>query len=221
MLSTYNERMNTSDTSVATDLVLGEFSGTRVSLLTDAQFQGLANMPPELEWFASIESVNTRRAYKNDIAGFMAFVGIAAPEEFRVITREIDVVFGRRRHEASKSCALVRIVNGEREIDGRRRGGVAQGVAVVAGDAGRAGEPTREAIGGRHVRWGEHPVAREGLVDGTESLALQRIAERLLTVACKGRPLTRCRRLELEHARCVHFEAGQRDVGGVAFARLP
>ena len=63
MLSTYNERMNTSDTSLATDLVLGEFSGTRVSLLTDAQFQGLASMPPELEWFASIESVKTRRVY--------------------------------------------------------------------------------------------------------------------------------------------------------------
>lgn len=108
MLSTYNERMNTSDTSVGADLVLGEFSGTRVSLLTDAQFQGLANMPPELEWFASIESLNTRRAYKNDIAGFMAFVGIAAPEEFRIITRAHVLAWRKSLEAQLLSGATVR-----------------------------------------------------------------------------------------------------------------
>ena len=33
--------------------------------LTAAEFQGLADMPPELEWFANITNEQTRRAYKN------------------------------------------------------------------------------------------------------------------------------------------------------------
>jgi len=56
-------------------------------LLTKAEFQGLAQIPPELEWFANIQNERTRRAYKNDLHDFMAFVGIEQPEEFRVVTR--------------------------------------------------------------------------------------------------------------------------------------
>lgn len=33
------------------------------SLLTAAEFQDLAEVPPEVEWFANIENDNTRRAY--------------------------------------------------------------------------------------------------------------------------------------------------------------
>ena len=55
--------------------------------LTAAQFQGLADVPPELEWFANLTNAKTRAAYKQDIADFTAFVGIARPEEFRIITR--------------------------------------------------------------------------------------------------------------------------------------
>ena len=55
--------------------------------LTAAEFQGLADVPPELEWFANITNAKTRRAYQQDIKDFTAFVGINRPEEFRVITR--------------------------------------------------------------------------------------------------------------------------------------
>ena len=55
--------------------------------LTAVEFQGLADVPPETEWFANIDSVQTRQAYKNDLAEFMAFVGISAVGEFRVVTR--------------------------------------------------------------------------------------------------------------------------------------
>ena len=44
-------------------------------LLTRAEFQGLAELPSEAEWFANIQNPNTRRAYRNDLAGFMTFVG--------------------------------------------------------------------------------------------------------------------------------------------------
>lgn len=55
--------------------------------LTDARFQGLAVVPHEAEWFANLLNANTRRAYKNDVAEFMGFVGITKPEEFRTVTR--------------------------------------------------------------------------------------------------------------------------------------
>jgi hypothetical protein len=55
--------------------------------LTTAQFQILADVPPELEWFANLTNANTRRAYQQDIHDFMAFAGIHQPEQFREITR--------------------------------------------------------------------------------------------------------------------------------------
>jgi len=44
-------------------------------------------VPPATEWFANIDNPNTRRAYRNDLQEFMAFVGITAPDELRLITR--------------------------------------------------------------------------------------------------------------------------------------
>ena len=55
--------------------------------LTAAEFQGLSEVPPELEWFANLTSEQTRRAYRNDVQDFMRFVGIQQPEEFRIVTR--------------------------------------------------------------------------------------------------------------------------------------
>ncbi|MEO7966255.1 MAG: tyrosine-type recombinase/integrase [Gemmatimonadaceae bacterium] len=56
-------------------------------LLTAAEFQHLADVPAEVEWFANIENARTRRAYRIDLHDFMTFVGIVAPEEFRAVTR--------------------------------------------------------------------------------------------------------------------------------------
>ena len=55
--------------------------------LTPAEFQGLAEVPPELEWFANIDNEQTRRAYRKDVKEFSGFIGIAAPQEMRQITR--------------------------------------------------------------------------------------------------------------------------------------
>ena len=55
-------------------------------LLTSAEFQRLAAVPPEVEWFANIRNRCTRRAYGNAIQDFMGFTGIARPEEFRAVT---------------------------------------------------------------------------------------------------------------------------------------
>lgn len=56
-------------------------------LLTAAEFHRLADVPPEVEWFANLSNPSTRRAYENAVKDFMRFTGIARPEEFRTVTR--------------------------------------------------------------------------------------------------------------------------------------
>src|SRR5580704_8816599 len=56
-------------------------------LLTAAEFHRLADVPPEVEWFANLSNPSTRRAYENAIRDFMRFTGIARPEEFRTVAR--------------------------------------------------------------------------------------------------------------------------------------
>ena len=69
------------------DNIAGSGSALVDRKLTAAQFQALADVPPEVEWFANIRNDNTKRAYKKDVQEFMAFVGIVKPEEFRIVTR--------------------------------------------------------------------------------------------------------------------------------------
>ena len=56
-------------------------------MLTASEFQHLAAVPAAVVWFANIDNPNTRRAYRNDVEDFMAFLGIERPEEFRAVTR--------------------------------------------------------------------------------------------------------------------------------------
>jgi integrase/recombinase XerD len=56
-------------------------------LLTAAEFHRLADVPPEVEWFANLSNPSTRRAYETAVKDFMRFTGIARPEEFRAVTR--------------------------------------------------------------------------------------------------------------------------------------
>jgi integrase/recombinase XerD len=55
--------------------------------LTAPEFQRLADVPPEAQWFANLTSAQTRRAYKGDIRAFMQFTGIVQPQEFRAVAR--------------------------------------------------------------------------------------------------------------------------------------
>ncbi len=55
--------------------------------LTAAQFEHLADVPPELEWLANLTNEKTRRAYKIDVSEFAAFLGLKRPEEFRTVNR--------------------------------------------------------------------------------------------------------------------------------------
>jgi site-specific recombinase XerD len=57
------------------------------SLLTDVAFQRLAEVPPEVEWFANLGNAATRRSYETALQDFMRFVGLGRVEEFRAVTR--------------------------------------------------------------------------------------------------------------------------------------
>ena len=57
--------MNNRHSSLAVPVVLAG------RLLTAAEFQRLADVPPELEWFANLNNQATRRAYENALQDFM------------------------------------------------------------------------------------------------------------------------------------------------------
>jgi integrase/recombinase XerD len=56
-------------------------------ILTAAAFQALADVPPQMEWFANLGNQATRRAYETALKDFIRFAGIEQPEEFRTVTR--------------------------------------------------------------------------------------------------------------------------------------
>jgi len=58
-------------------------------MLTRQEFQQLADVPAEVEWFANIDNKRTRRAYQIDLRDFMQFVGIQRPEDFRRFSRKV------------------------------------------------------------------------------------------------------------------------------------
>ena len=89
-----------------TDRALDSKSSAR--RLTAVQFQHLADVPPEIEWFQNIDNPQTRRAYQNDLASFMAFVGIKRPDEFRVVTRAHVIAWRQQLEGQSLAGASIR-----------------------------------------------------------------------------------------------------------------
>ncbi len=77
-------------------------------LLTAAEFERLSEVPPEAEWFANLDNLHTRRAYRNDVRGFMAFTGIAEPTEFRRVTRAHVLAWRHQLETGQLSTATVR-----------------------------------------------------------------------------------------------------------------
>jgi integrase/recombinase XerD len=71
--------------------------------LTAAEFYKLAEVPPELEWFANLRNPHTRAAYENDLREFQRFVGIKRPEEFRTVTRAHVIAW--RQDLERRACA--------------------------------------------------------------------------------------------------------------------
>lgn len=80
---------------------------TNRSLLSTEAFRRLAEVPPEVEWFANIDNPNTRAAYKNDVGQFMRFAGLERSEQFRDVARA-HVIAWRKDLEAQGLSAASR-----------------------------------------------------------------------------------------------------------------
>ena len=81
---------------------------SEVSILTSAQYHQLSEVPPAIEWFANIDNPQTRRAYENDLRGFMKFVGIDRPQDFRTVTRSHVLAWRKTLEEKSLAGATIR-----------------------------------------------------------------------------------------------------------------
>ena len=77
-------------------------------LLSAEAFKTLAEVPPELEWFANITSGKTRKAYQNDIKAFTQFAGIEQPEDFRKVTRAHVIVWRKTLEQQKLADATIR-----------------------------------------------------------------------------------------------------------------
>ncbi len=78
------------------------------NLLSRAEFQQLAEVPPEIEWFANIGNPRTRRAYMSDLRDFMDFVGIRRPEEFRIVSRSHVIAWRKSLEGRALGGATIR-----------------------------------------------------------------------------------------------------------------
>ena len=76
--------------------------------LTSPEFSRLASVPPEAQWFANLDSIQTRRAYQNDLRAFMQFTGIVQPEEFRSVTRGHILAWRAELEKQSLAGATIR-----------------------------------------------------------------------------------------------------------------
>ena len=96
------------ETSETTLDHLPAVSSSSGRLLTATEFHRLADVPPEVEWFANISNPSTRRAYQNAIRDFTRFSGIARPEEFRVVTRAHVIAWRDQLRERGLGGATIR-----------------------------------------------------------------------------------------------------------------
>ncbi len=87
---------------------MNELTRAKSRQLTAKEFLGLADVPPELEWFANICNKQTKRAYQNDVREFSQFIGVATPEEMRIVTRAHVIAWRDQLEERQLSPATIR-----------------------------------------------------------------------------------------------------------------
>ena len=76
--------------------------------LTAAEFQGLADVPSEVEWFANIQNAQTRRAYENDVREFGEFLGLTQAEEIRLVTRAHVIAYRKDLEGRELAASTIR-----------------------------------------------------------------------------------------------------------------
>lgn len=103
--------------------------------LDGAEFQRLAAVPPEVEWFANLTNANTRRAYRGDVRDFMVFLGITNPEELRRVRRPHVIAWRKSlgaaapatvRRKLAAVSSLFDYLSDQNAVDGNPTSGVSR-----------------------------------------------------------------------------------------------
>jgi integrase/recombinase XerD len=81
---------------------------TKARALSAKEFLNLADVPPEIEWFANITNPQTRRAYQNDLKDFMNFARVSNPEVFRVVTRAHLIAWRKDLERRGSEASTIR-----------------------------------------------------------------------------------------------------------------
>jgi integrase/recombinase XerD len=180
----------------------------RVSrMLRAAEFQKLADVPPEVEWFANLTNAHTRRAYENAVKDFMRFVGIVRPEEFRTVTRahviawrdDLRTRVTRRgeawsdasiRHRLSALAALFEYLCGQNAITHNPVKGVAR-------PKSESGEGKTPALGDHQAR----ELLGAPLDDSIRSKRDRALLSTLLFHALRREELCKLKVKDFRHAR--------------------
>src|SRR6516162_3571399 len=76
--------------------------------LTPGEYDGLAEVPPELEWLANLTNPKTRRAYKIDVGEFSAFAGHRIPKDMRTVVRAHVIAWRKDLESRGLSPASIR-----------------------------------------------------------------------------------------------------------------
>jgi len=87
---------------------LNDLIPVRKDALTPAQFDRLADVPPELEWLANLTNDKTRRAYTIDVGEFAQFLGLTRPDEFRTVTRAHVIAWRETLEARALSAPTIR-----------------------------------------------------------------------------------------------------------------
>jgi integrase/recombinase XerD len=65
-------------------------------------FYDLADLPPEVEWFANLDNTNTKKAYACDVKEFMAFATVSTPSQLRQVSRAHVIAW--RKNLEGRGC---------------------------------------------------------------------------------------------------------------------
>jgi site-specific recombinase XerD len=76
--------------------------------LTPAQYSGLSDVPPEVEWLANITNAKTRRFYKKDVAEFVVFTGLKDSAALRTVARSHVIAWRKDMEARLLSSASIR-----------------------------------------------------------------------------------------------------------------
>jgi integrase/recombinase XerD len=76
--------------------------------LTTAQYEELADVPPENEWLANITNPKTRRFYKADVSEFVLFTGLKDSSALRTVVRSHVIAWRKDMEARSLSAASIR-----------------------------------------------------------------------------------------------------------------